>query len=131
MASKGVERRIAERGPVGPIPIQLRATERRKGVLGVKSKVVTESAHLVDLSVSGAGVIVRRIEGLPIKAPVELLHEGHVATGTVRRIVERDDHRVMYGVDFTSMDPGMREFLFHVVEARRPDDLERHWLQAT
>ena len=33
MASRGVERRIAERGPVGPIPIQLRATERRKGLL--------------------------------------------------------------------------------------------------
>lgn len=131
MASKGVERRIAERGPVGPIPIQLRATERRKGVLGVKSKVVTVPAHIVDLSVSGTGVLVRRIEGLPIKAPVELLHDGCVATGTVRRIVERDSGRVVYGVDFTSMDPGMRQFLFHVVEARRPEDLERHWLQAT
>lgn len=130
MSSKGVERRIAERGPVGPIPIQFRATERRKGLLGVKARVVTESGHIVDLSVSGTGVVVRRIEGLPVKAPVELLHEGHVATGVVRRCVERDDGRVMYGIDFTSMDPGMRQFLFHVVETRRPGDLERQWLQA-
>jgi hypothetical protein len=130
MASKGVERRIAERGPVGPIPIQFRATERRKGLLGVKARVVTESAHMVDLSVSGAGVVVRRIEGLSVKSPVELHHDGQVAVGVVRRCVERDDDRVMYGVDFTSMDPGMRQFLFHVVEARRPGDLERQWLQA-
>ena len=130
MASKGVERRIAERGPVGPIPIQFRATEHRKGLLGVKSRVVTEAAYIVDLSVSGTGVLVRRIEGLPIKAAVELLHDGHVATGSVRRCDDRGDGRVVYGIDFTSMDPGMRQFLFHVVEARRPGDLERQWLQA-
>lgn len=131
MASHGVERRIAERGPVGPIRVELRATERRKGLLGgVKARVVTEPAYIVDLSVSGAAVVVRRLEGLPVRAPVEVLHEGHVASGVVRRWVERDDGRVLYGIDFTSMDPGMRSFLFDVVRARRPAGLERQWLQA-
>ncbi len=132
MASNGVERRIAERGPVGPIPVTFRATERSRGLFGgLRSVVVAEQAYIVDLSVSGTGVVVREIAGLVVKSPVELSHEGHVATASVRRIVARDDGRVMYGLDFTSMDPGMREFLFSQVEARRPGDLERQWLQAT
>jgi hypothetical protein len=132
MASNGVERRIAERGPVGPIPVTFRATERSRGLLGgLRSAVITEPAYIVDLSVSGTGVVVREVSGLVVKSPVELSHEGHVATASVRRIVPRDDGRVMYGLDFTSMDPGMREFLFSQVEARRPGDLERQWLQAT
>ena len=131
MESNGVERRIAERGPVGPIPVTFRATERRRGLLGgVRSSVVTESAFIVDLSVSGAGVMIRAIEGLIVRSPIEVSHDGHVATAVVKRIVPRDDGRMMYGVDFSSMDPGMREFLFSCVEARRPGDLERQWLQA-
>jgi hypothetical protein len=131
MATNGVERRIAGRGPVGPIPVTFRATERSRGLLGgVRSSVVVEPAYIVDLSVSGAGVVVRSIEGLVVKSPVELTHQGHLATAVVKRLVARDDGRIMYGVDFTSMDPGMREFLFSFVEARRPGDLERQWLQA-
>lgn len=131
MASSGVERRIAERGPVGPIPVTFRAAERTRGLLGgVRKAVVSEPGYIVDLSVSGAGVITRMIEGLTVKSPVELTHEEHVASAVVKRLVARDDGRVLYGVDFTSMDPGMREFLFSYVEARRPGNLEQHWLHA-
>lgn len=131
MASHGMERRIAQRGPVGPIAIRLRATERRRGKLGgLRSTVVTESAWIVDLSVSGAGVLVRSIEGLGVKSPVELIHDEHVATATVRRVVPQPDGQVLYGVDFTSLDPEMRVLLFSQVEARRPGDLEAQWLNA-
>lgn len=131
MASHGVERRIAERGPVGPIPVTLVATEARKGLLGgVKRSVVHESAHIVDLSVSGAAVVARTIEGLTLRAAVELHHGGGVARAVVKRLVPRDDGRTLYGLDFTSLDPTMRQELFAMVEGRRPEDLEWRWLQA-
>lgn len=132
MASNGFERRIAERGPVGPIPVTFRATERTRGLLGgLRSSVVTEQAYIVDLSVSGCGIVVREIAGLVVKSRVEVSHDDQLVTAVVKRIVPRDDGRVMYGVDFTTMDPGMRDFLFSYVESRRPGDLERQWLQAT
>lgn len=131
MGSSGFERRIAGRGPVGPIPVTLHATERSKGRLGGTRVVkVHEPAWITDLSVSGAGVVVREIQGLVVRSPVELQHEELHAETVVRRIVQRDDGRVQYGLDFTAMDPGMREFLFGFVEARRPADLEQQWLNA-
>lgn len=131
MSSHGFERRIAGRGPVGPIPVTVHATERRKGRLGGTRVVkVHEQGWIMDLSVSGAGVVVRRIEGVVVRSPVELQHQDLRAETVVRRIVPREDGRVLYGLDFTAMDPGMREFLFSYVAARRPDDLEQHWLNA-
>jgi hypothetical protein len=130
MASK-FERRIAERGPVGPLPVTLRATERSRGLLGgIRSVKIAEPAYIVDLSVAGAGVVTREIEGLLVRATVELSAGGYSATAVVRRIVARDDGRAMYGLDFTSMEPGMRELLYSQVAARRPGDVEQHWLNA-
>lgn len=130
MASN-VERRIAERGPVGPLPVTLRATERSRGLLGgLRSVKVAEPAYIVDLSVAGAGVVTREIQGVLVRSPVELSLDGYSATAVVRRIVARDDGRVMYGLDFTSMEPGMRELLYSQVAARRPGDVEQHWLKA-
>lgn len=131
MAPHGVERRIAERGPVGPIPVTLVATEARRGLLGgVRRTVVHESAHIVDLSVSGAAVVARTIDGVTLRAAVELHDGGAAARAVVKRLVLRDDGRTLYGLDFTSMDPAMRQELFAMVAGRRPDDLERRWLQA-
>lgn len=131
MASHGVERRIAGRGPTEPISVTLHATERSPGRLGgTRVRKVAESAHIVDLSVSGAGVVCRPIQGLVVRSVVELHHGELVAVAAVRRIVERDDGRVVYGVDFVQMDPGMREFLFGLVERRRPDGLEQSWTKA-
>jgi hypothetical protein len=131
MASHGVERRIAGRGPVEPIAVTLHATERSSGRLGgTRSKKVAESAFIVDLSVSGAGVVCRSIDGLAVRSVVELRLGELAATAAVRRIVERDDGRVVYGVDFVDMDPGMRELLFGLVERRRPDGLEESWTNA-
>ena len=86
---------------------------------------MTEPGYLVDLSVSGAGVVVREIRGLPLRSQVEICHDDAVAKGVIRRMVARVDGRVLYGVDFTSLDPGMREFLFDHVAARRPASVER------
>ena len=109
----------------------LRATEARKGVLGgIKRTQVDEPAHIVDLSVSGAAVVARTIEGVTPRSAVELHHGDAVALAQVRRVVPRDDGRSVYGLDFTSMDPAMRQELFAMVEGRRPGDLERRWLQA-
>jgi len=131
MVSTGAERRIVERGPVGPIRVSFRAPERRRGVLGgLRCRTVTEPGHLVDLSVSGAGVVVREIQGLPLRSRVEICHDDLVAAGIVRRMAARVDGRVLYGVDFTSLDPGMRKFLFDHVEARRPAALEKRWTRA-
>lgn len=107
----------------------LRATERRKGRLGgVKSKVVEEPAYMVDLSVTGAGVVARQIEGLVIRAPVEFDYAGHTALAVVRRIAPRADGRVHYGLDFASLDPELRDVLFSMVEERRPEGIDSHWL---
>lgn len=126
------ERRIAERGAVAPLALRMTATEQTKGLLGGLRRVeVTEPAYLVDLSVSGAAVIARAIGGLGVRAPVLLSHEGHSARAVVRRLVQRDDGRVLYGVDFVEMDPEMRVELFSLVAQRRPGELERIWLQAT
>jgi hypothetical protein len=131
MESHRFERRISGRGAVAPLPVTLRATERSRGMLGgLRRSTVEVQAHVVDLSVSGAAVIVREIQGLVVRSPVELCHDGHVVSCTVKRIVPRDDGRVVYGVDFGAMDPAMRDFLFALVEGRRPGDLEQHWLQA-
>lgn len=131
MVTPGIERRIAERGAVGPILVSFRAPERRSSILGgLRSRTVTESGYLVNLSVSGAAVVVREIKGLPLRSRVEICHEGVVATAVVRRMVARVDGRVLYGVDFTSLDPGMRDFVFDHVEARRPSSLEKRWTRA-
>ncbi len=131
MGSHSVERRISGRGPVGPIPVQFRAPERGRGLTGgTRIRTVTEPGYIVDLSVSGAGVVVREIRGLPLRTNVEICHEGLVAAASVRRIVPRDDGRVLYGVDFTSLDPGIRDYLFGFIEARRPDALEQRWTRA-
>jgi hypothetical protein len=131
MASHGVERRIAGRGPTEPIAVTLHATERSAGRLGgTRTKKVAEPAYIVDLSVSGAGVVYRSIEGLVVRSVVELRHGELTAVAAVRRVVERDDGRVVYGVDFIEMDPAMREFLFGLVERRRPDGLEASWTNA-
>ena len=126
MVTPGIERRIAERGAVGPIRVSFRAPERRRSILGgLRCRTVTEPGYLVDLSVSGAGVVVREIRGLPLRSQVEICHDDAVAKGVIRRMVARVDGRVLYGVDFTSLDPGMREFLFDHVAARRPASVER------
>ncbi len=132
MATHERERRIAERGAVGPVALRMTATERTRGLLGgIKRVEVTEPAYLVDLSVSGAGIIARAIEGLVVRSPVELTHDGRSARGVVRRMVPREDGRVMYGIDFTTMDPEMRVELFSLIASRRPGDLEQIWLHAT
>lgn len=131
MASHGVERRIAGRGPVEPIAVTLHAIERTSGRLGgTRTRKVAEPAYIVDLSVSGAAVVCRSIEGLVVRGTVEL-HQGDLhAVATVRRIVALEDGRVVYGLDFVDMDPAMREFLFALVERRRPDGLEQSWTTA-
>ncbi len=112
--------------------MQMKATERQRGLLGgIKRVEVSEPAYLVDLSVSGAGVIARAIEGLVVRSAVELSHDGRTARGVVRRMVPRDDGRVMYGIDFTVMDPEMRIELFSMIASRRPGDLEEIWIHAT
>lgn len=131
MASHGVERRIAGRGPTEPIAVTLHATERSPGRLGgTRTKKVAEPAYIVDLSVSGAGVVCRSIEGLAVRSLVELRSGEMSAVAAVRRIVQREDGRVVYGVDFVEMDPSMRELLFGLVERRRPDGLEESWTNA-
>lgn len=130
MASN-VERRIVERGFVEPIPVTLRATERSRGLLGgVRAVKVSEPGFIVDLSVAGAGIVTREIAGLMVRSVVEVSHEGHSATAVVRRVVRRDDGRAMYGVDFSTMDPAMRELLYSLIEARRPGDVEQRWLRS-
>ena len=133
MASNGFERRIAGRGPVGPIPVTFRATERSRGLLGGLRSVGGARAGLhrrpVGVGLPGSSCV--RSQGLVVKSPVELSHDGQLADRGGEADRARDDGRIMYGVDFTSMDPGMRDFLFSFVEARRPGDLERQWLQAT
>lgn len=131
MASHGVERRIAGRGPVEPIAVTLHATERSSGRLGgTRTKKVAEPAYIVDLSVSGAAVVCRSIDGLVVRSTVELHHGDLHTVAAVRRIVPREDGRVVYGLDFVDMDPAMREFLFGLVERRRPEGLEQSWTNA-
>lgn len=84
---------------------------------------------MVDLSVTGAGVVARSIEGLVIRAPVEFDYAGHTALAVVRRIAPRADGRVHYGLDFASIDPELRDILFSMVEERRPEGVDSHWLR--
>jgi hypothetical protein len=128
MATSAYERRIGGRTPVGQAQITIVVTERaRRRFGGVGSRVVEAGAFLMDVSVTGAGIIAPAVEGVGLRAPMTLRANGRETRAVVRRMEGLDDGRVFYGVDFTALDPAMREYLFGLLEQQRPPGLEEYW----
>jgi hypothetical protein len=131
MATSAYERRIGGRAPVGPVEITIVVTERaRRRLGGVRARLVEAGAFLMDVSVTGAGIIAPAVEGVGLLAPLTLRASGRETRAVVRRLERLDDGRVFYGVDFPALDPAMREYLFSLLEQQRPSGLEEYWLHS-
>ena len=105
----GSEQRIGQRSPTSDLTIEWRPATRERLRLGGRATRREPSAHVIDLSVSGAKVSVVENDKLPIGAHVEIGLDGGRGTAAVRRVEHGPDHTSIYGIHFLHLDAQMRE----------------------
>ena len=126
---RDVERRLGHRQQVEPVDVSLVWRSRVTGRFGrVRTETARIAAVIVELSVSGAGVVAPAVDGLGVGSSVRLERVGYGAAAVVRRVVPREDSRLWYGVHFTTLDSQMRQFLFRLISTGRPGEID--WLDS-
>ncbi len=87
-------------------------------------------AIVEDVSATGARV---HVSGGPQLRPGRKVVVGHGdarGTVTVKRTEELADGSFHYGVEFGTLDPGLRDLLLSALDRKRPSDLEDLWKRA-
>mgnify|MGYP006340333017 CR=1 FL=1 len=91
---KGAERRLGKRQRMPPIEVTLVAETRVAGRFGkVRTGTTRTTVHLVDLSVTGAGLVGPIIDGVDVGSSVRLERDGYGSGAVIRRIVPDGESR--------------------------------------
>jgi hypothetical protein len=118
-------RRVGTRVRIEGAPMRWRAVVPRKRF---GRKRPSETADLVDLSITGASIRAHTDARIGIGDHVVIEANGGVGVVEVRRIQPvRHPDEAVYGVEFLQKDDGLTKLINDTLEARRPQDVEWRW----
>lgn len=124
------ERRIGTRTRMTPLQIDWRLPDpdRKKRR---RADPATESAWIVDVSVTGAAIEAPLSEDLFKGHRVRIGVDGSVGIVVIRRVTPTDNEwTVRYGVEFVDLDPELEAVFRGLLEKERPAGLETRWQRA-
>ena len=125
----GPEKRLGKRQSTPDITIGWRTDhEARKGL---RMKPDPQEGLIVDLSVTGAGVLAPTADDLRPGMRVKVSFRGEDGSVIVRRVSPTTDPAVTrYGVSFQDFDQRLLNAVNAVLAESRPDSLDDFWKQA-
>lgn len=102
--------------------------DRRGLIARLRDPARQQWGQVVDLSVSGAGIIAPRAEHLRRGSMLTVEAGGFKGMVAIHRIADTDDPgSAMYGISFVDFPPAFTDFVYSVLEAVRPAGLRDIW----
>lgn len=86
-------------------------------------------AEVIDLSVSGARVVVAELEPMAAGVTVGIGLDGNAGTAAVRRVDASTPGTSVYGIEFKQLDPALRRRIDEILTSDR-GELAEQWQRA-
>ena len=125
-----MEKRLGKRQSTPDIRIGWRIDRETRR--GLRMKPDPQEGVIIDISVTGAGVLAPASDELRPGSRVRISFDSHEGTVSVRRIAPTSDPAVSrYGVTFEEGHGPLIDAVNRYLAGGRPDTLDRFWNQAT
>lgn len=124
------ELRLGARVPVQGLWVlwDLGRVDRRSARERRRHPVEQQFGQVMDLSVSGAGIVAPAAAHLRVGTMIDIEAGGFKGMIAIHRISEiGDPDQRLYGVSFVDFPPAFTGFVYSVLEADRPPDLRDRW----
>jgi hypothetical protein len=90
-----------------------------QGILPWKRSEQVSTAHVLDVSVSGASFMTERLSGVRPGSVVTIAHATGQGVVEIRWVRDLGTSKAVYGVEFVVLEPSMRDYLGQPVADRR------------